>query len=274
MQSTINLKMASLVAGFAFFFGFALQALAYTDLEVEIDIYDDGAEVEVSYVNSDDEDVDLEYESDLTDLDDIIAEIVEKLDDDEIDADAIEDVAEVENEDGSLDADKEDAQESLDDAEDAIDAAQEYLDGLDEDSDEVSEGNEKLDDARDLLAEAQTAFDEDDYETAEEKADDAEDLAEMVFKSDDDDDEDEDDDKDRSKFCERTKKAAGWGVAKKCHDQDGWEINDKLGDKIERFSEMKNFGKTTDRVELQSQLRQLLELLIELLQAQMALKSS
>jgi len=76
----------------------------------------------------------------------------------------------------------------------------------------------------------------------------------------------------KANFCERTSKAAGWGVAKKCVDNENFIINDKLADKVERFAEredrFKDFGKTTDRAELQNQLRQLLLVLIELLQQQ------
>jgi len=93
---------------------------------------------------------------------------------------------------------------------------------------------------------------------------------------DDSEDEDEDDDAD---FCDKTSKAAGWGVAKKCVDDENYSLNDKMVKKVERFEDKnmekyKEFGKTTDQAELQSQLRELLLLLIQLLQKQMLLQGS
>lgn len=192
MQQSINIKLASFIATLAFAFALALPAFAYSELEVEIDVYDDGAIAEVSYTNSDDEEIDEEFTYDVTSEEDIIAKIVADLADEEITVAVVTEAAVFYMEDGSVE-------------------------------------DEEMND-------------------------------------DDEDDEDDDSDgKDKSEFCEKTKKAAGFGVAKKCADKEGYQLNDKLANKVDRFAE---FGKTNDKAELQNQLRTLLVLLVELLSNQ------
>jgi hypothetical protein len=84
---------------------------------------------------------------------------------------------------------------------------------------------------------------------------------------------------DKANFCERTSKAAGWGVAKQCVESEDYVLNDKMVEKVERFQDrsmdkFKDFGQTTDRAELQNQLQQLLLVLIELLEKQVALQQA
>ncbi|MCA9367384.1 hypothetical protein KC887_03945 [Candidatus Kaiserbacteria bacterium] len=104
----------------------------------------------------------------------------------------------------------------------------------------------------------------------------ASDDDEMEDGDDDDDgeemDDNNDDSKDRSEFCKRTtEKAAGFGVAKKCVNEEGYQVNDKLANKVNRFAD---YGKSTDKAVLQGQLRELLLVLIQLLQQQMALQNT
>lgn len=108
--------------------------------------------------------------------------------------------------------------------------------------------------------------------------DDIEDIAEVEHEDDEAEENDDDEDDDRD-FCERTKQAAGWGVAKKCVDDEDYELNDKMVKKVERFEDRnmekyREYGKSTDKTELQNQLRELLLVLVQLLQKQMELQDN
>ena len=298
MQLSIINKLAIIAATLAVAFGAAFTAFAYEELEIEIDVRDNSTRVEVEYQGAEGE-VNEVYEYEETDLDQVYDLLAEDLDisTDEVE-DAVtsvtdEDEEEDEDEEGE-ESDEEEATEAIEDAEDAIAEAEEYVDSLFEGvvvstticdvvidpetgksstcpeykeeviDESLTKLKEKLADAKALLEKAEVAFDDGNFERAEDKAEAAEDLAEEIL---DDEDEDEKDEEDND-FCDRASNAAGWGVAKKCVDDDDYEINDKMEDKVDRFAD---FGKTNDRAELQNQLRELLVILIQLLQQQMAL---
>ncbi|MEN9922057.1 MAG: hypothetical protein RL097_333, partial [Candidatus Parcubacteria bacterium] len=133
--------------------------------------------------------------------------------------------------------------------------------------------------AQEKLDAAEDEYEDDDYAAAEDLADDAKELAEGIFEAEDNDDDEDDDEDDDRDFCERTKQAAGWGVAKKCVDDEDYELNDKMVKKVERFQDRdmekyREYGKSTDKTELQNQLRELLLVLVQLLQKQMELQDN
>ncbi len=269
MQVTLTHKLTVLATTLAVAFGMAFTTYAaFDDLEIEVKVYEDKVEVEVEY---DDEDKSYTYED--MDLDEAYDELVKDLDEDfdlEITTDEIEDIAEVEHEEDAADAIK-DAQDAIAAAADRIEDAEKAEvdeDDLDAASTTLAKAQEKLDDAED-------EYKDEDYAAAEDLADAAKKLAEGIFEVEDNDD-DEDDDRD---FCERTKQAAGWGVAKKCVDDEDYELNDKMVKKVERFEDRnmekyREYGKSTDKTELQNQLRELLLVLVQLLQKQMELQDN
>jgi hypothetical protein len=268
MQTLTN-KFIVLATALAFSLGAALTAFAYDDLEIEVEVYSDRIEVEVEY-DVDGEEMEEEYEYDTTDLDEAYGLLAVELGLNQQEVEdavvKVEEEEEEEEEEENEESDMEEAADEIADAEEAILEAEVCIAEMEEGSDEMSEAEDKLANAEALLADAETAFGEADYETAEEKAELAEDLAKEICGEEAVDEEDED----NGDFCDKTKKAAGWGVAKKCVDDDDYKINDKMADKIERFAD---FGKSNDRAVLQSQLQQLLLILIDLLQQQMSLQS-
>lgn len=277
MQLTYTNKFVVFAATLVFAFGAAITAFAYDALDIEIDIYDDYSKVEVSY-EDDGDGVVKKYTFSATDLDEIYALVAAKL---SISEEDVEDaVSDVDDHNGDGDKAMEDAEDAMEDAETAIAKAEAYIATLDEDeaSTTIAELEEDLADAKAALTDAENAFEDSEYGQAEQYADDAEDIAKKIYEDEEDehdeDEEEDDDSKDRSKFCENTKKAAGWGVAKKCVDEDGYEINDKLASKVDKAAtKYSDYGKSTDQTELQNQLRELLTLLIQLLQQQRAMQS-
>lgn len=272
MQLTITNKLAIFAATIAVAFGMSLTAFAASNLEIEIDIYDNGSIAKVSY-EEDGDDVTKTYTLEETDEDDIYAELADLLD---MDVDDIEEASEVSEEDGDVPADSEEAEEAIADAEDAIEDAADWISKLDDEETE-KEASTTLAEAEDLLAEAKDAFDDEDYQKAQDLAEEAEELAEGIHMSGEEDDDEDEDRKDD--FCKRTAKAAGWGVAKKCSDDDDYELNEKVVKKVERFQDRnmekyREYGKSGDKVVLQNQLQELLLLLISLLQKQMALQTT
>lgn len=274
MSKSITNKFAVTIAAVAMAFGMTLTAFAYDALEIEVDILAETTEVEVQYEEGGDV-VTEEYIYNTTDLEEVYVLLAAELELTEQDVeDAVVDIDEYDEV-----VAEEAAADAIADAEDAIADLETYIDGLDEESTStIEEFEAELLVATGLLADAKEAFDAEDYQEAEALAADAEAVAEDVLDTEGKEDEDEeeedegdDEDDDKSTFCERTKQAAGWGVAKKCVNDDNYVVNDKLAKKVTRFED---FGKSTDRIELQSQLQQLLLLLIELLQQQAALKAS
>ncbi len=272
MQLTVTNKLVILAASLAVAFGMAFTAYAsYDDLEIEIEVYADRVEVEVEYG---DESEDYTYnDADLEEaLDGLVVDLEEDFDID-LTASQIEDLAEIDNKEDE-DA-EEDASDAIKDAEEEIaDAAEriEDAEAAEEDEDDLEAASTTLAEAKALLADAEEEFDAENYEEAEELADEAKDLAESIFE-----DYDDDEDGDDSEFCDQTSQAAGWGVAKKCVDDEDYVINDKMAQKVERFQDKnmekyRDYGKSTDQTELQNQLRELLLVLIQLLTQQMALQ--
>lgn len=276
MQVTLTHKLTVLATTLAVAFGMAFTTYAaFDDLEIEVKVYEDMVEVEVEY---DDEDEDYTYED--MDLDEAYDELVKDLKDDfdlEITTDDIEDIAEVEHEDDEAEA-EEDAADAIRDAEDAIADAADRIEDAEEaevDEDDLKAASTTLAKAQEKLDAAEDEYEDEDYAAAEDLADAAKKLAEGIFEVEDNDD-DEDDDRD---FCERTKQAAGWGVAKKCVDDEDYELNDKMVKKVERFEDRnmekyREYGKSTDKTELQNQLRELLLVLVQLLTKQMELQDN
>lgn len=105
-----------------------------------------------------------------------------KKDHDDEDEDEHEDEDEDENEDEDEgeEVNEEDAQEAIDDAQAVIDALEEAINDAEDGSDK-DDAEAAYDDAVLKLAEAQTAFDDEDYEGADELADEAEDIAEDAY---------------------------------------------------------------------------------------------
>lgn len=282
MQQALTNKVAIITAAIALLFSTAFTALAYEDLTVDITIHADNTAVVATYTE-DGETVKENFNYDDTDIENIYVYLSDDLEIDQSEVKAAAEVTDL--------TDEEAAAAAIDDAQSAIDDAETYIASLDASTsqDTIDELEGKVADAQALLDEAQTAFAEDDFDTTEEKASEAQDLADEVNtladdENDEGDAEDEDkseeaDDGDSSDFCDRTSKAAGWGVAKKCVDDEGYKLNDKMAKKVERSqdrweSKYANYGQTTDRAELQNQLHELLLLLIQLLQQQMALETS
>lgn len=272
MELTITNKLTLFFVTLAMSFGVAFTALAYNSLEIEVDILSDTTEVEVSY-QEDGAEVTEEYTYNTTDIAEVYTLLAAELELSEQEVeDSVTDVSdETEEADEAEEAlsEVEDIEEDLAEASDAIAAAQAYIDSLDEESASttIDELEAKLATAQGYLDEAQIAFDAEEYEEAEDLAKQAEDLAKEIFE--DEDEEESDGDKTgNTNFCDKTKKVAGWGVAKKCVDNENFVINDKLANKIERFAE---FGKSNDKAVLQNQLLTLLQTLIQLLEQQKAL---
>ena len=266
MQQAIYTKLVAFFAMMALAFALAIPALAYSELEIDIEVGDVSTMVEVEYEESG-EKMEKEFEFETTDLDEVYQAIADELG---ISVDAVE--AALENEDGEEDeemSDMEEAAEAIADAEAAIADAAEYLEEMGSSSDDYVTKSGYLDTAKGYLAEAETAFENEDYDAASDWAEKAEDKVEDHILPEDEDEDEDGEEKDRSDYCDKTKQAAGFGVAKKCVGEDGYVVNDKLADKVERFAD---FGKSTDKAVLQGQLRELLIVLIQLLQAQMALE--
>ena len=146
------------------------------ELKVEIEIEDDKIKVEVEF-----EGTEIEFELEgVFDLDMVLDKVDELLEEDLADEliDAIEEayedaVADNEEEEEENEA-MEDAQDALDDAADKIAEAHAEIDAA---TGDTTTAEEKLQLAEDKLVEAQTAFDNEEYEDAETLAEEARDLA-------------------------------------------------------------------------------------------------
>lgn len=104
--------------------------------------------------------------------------------------------------------------------------------------------------------------------TDEDGGDDADDADD----SDDDDADDSDDDDadgDNGNVCTKSR-GIGFGVMTKCADENVKELKKDKEFRFEYKEAWKSYGKTTDRTELQNQLRELLLMVIQLLQQQLA----
>ncbi len=149
---------------------------ATEDFEVEIEI--DGGETTLSFTF---EDEDYEVTVDSTDEEDVLdaaADAIDSGDDaDDLDEDlrdAIEE--ELAGELAITEEDEEDAEEAIDAAELAIENAQTEVDAA-EDGPEKDTAVTLLGEAQDKLADAQEAFDNENYDDAEDLAEEAEELA-------------------------------------------------------------------------------------------------
>lgn len=260
MQNIISTKFVALFALVALAFAAAIPAYAYDELEIELEVEGDKTQVEVEYVENGEE-VEKEYEYSSTNEDEVITLLAAELG---ISEDDIKAAMEDESDDVVVDETMEDATEAIEEARELVTEAEAYIATI-EDEDDAAALEIELETAEGYLTEAEAALAADDFDKAEEKAEMAIDLIKDIILPEYEDENEDKEDKDYSKFCDKTKKAAGWGVAKKCADVEGYEINDKLADKVDRF---KDFGKSQDREVLQGQLRDLLILLIELLQMQ------
>ena len=158
----------------------------------------------------------------------------------------------------SSDEDKEDAEEAIEDAEEAIEDAELYIESLENDDKDLEE---YLEIAKDYLQEAELAFEDGEYADAEEWAEKAEDKVEVYILDDKDDNKGHGNDDDK---CDEDNP----GNSHLCDDDFEPEL-DRDRDRINLSDDFKNFGQSTDRVELQKQLQLLLTLLIQLLQAQL-----
>jgi len=267
MQKAINTKLVALFALMAMAFAVAVPAYAFEELEIEIEIKESKSLVEVEY-EEDGDDVEKEYEFETIDIEEVYALLATELG---ISKEEVKLVAEVENDDEEEDdSDASDATEAIDEATTLIAEAVDYIDTL-EDDDKVETLTEYLATAEGYLADAQTAFEDEDYEEAEDKASMASDKVEDHILPDSDEDEDEDEDKDDKKEtwtkekCE-TNPGVGVGVKEKCDDD-----YKKTKPNQDKFKE---YGKSTDRAELQAQMQELMQLLIQLLTMQLANQTS
>ena len=259
MQKAINTKFVALFALVAMAFAAAVPAYAYDELEIEIEIKDGKTIVEVEY-EQDGEDVEREYEYNTTSIQEVYTLLAAEL---ELSEEEIEDAAEVEEYEED-ESDMEEAQEEIDEAITLIAEAADYIDTL-KDEDKVEMLTGYLVTAEEYLADAQAAFDAEDYEEAENKAEMASDKIEDHILP-DDQDEDKDTNKQWTKDKCETNPGIGIGVNEKCDD----DYN-----KVERSDDKyKDYGTSTDRAELQAQIQELMQLLIQLLTLQLANQST
>ena len=249
-------------------------ALAYDKLAIEVELEDAQIEFELTHL-VDGEEVEEEFTYSTTNLEEAYELLAEDtgLSQDEIAA-AITEL----DEDLDEDTPEREAAEAIAAAEEEIAAAVVYIERLSSDSAQRTEYESWLTIAEDYLEEATAALADDAFARAESWAEKAEDKAELITDEDDDSDEDGYGDKDRghgndtdkcdednpgkAPFCDED------DDAEKQQDKDQEKTQDK--DKERDQDRYKEYGKTNDRAELQRQLRELLQLLISLLQQQMA----
>lgn len=253
----MTLQVAALLAGLALTFGVAAQALAYEEIEIEYETSNGKTIVDVSYELAGVE-KDSKFTYFTTDLDEVWEELSDELD---LSVEDIESI--LDGTYGVEEGNRADAEEAIEDAEFALEEAVYEIEDVD-DVDEKAELQGYYDTAEEYLEKAEEAFDFGKYADAEEWAEKAEEKVEdyILKSSSSDNDESEDEDNNKGHGNDDDKcDDDNPGNSDKC-DDDKYEDNDKSSD----FS---NFGKSTDRVELQKQLQLLLTLLIQLLQGQL-----
>lgn len=236
MQKVLALPAIALMVAISL--ATALTAFAYEDLEIEFDVTKSTTKVEVSY-EIDDEEVEVRYTYNTTDRKEVYRLLANELD---LSVAAVMEA----------DEDRQDAAEEIDDAKEAIEKAEAYIARLDNNSKERDTYKSWLATAKRLLADAETAFAKYDYVRAERLAEQAEDKAEYIYESTDDK---EDSDRGHGNNKDRCDKDNP-GKAKYCEDSQ----KEKLGDRF------KDYGKSNNRAELETQLRELMLILIQLLQ--------
>lgn len=129
---------------------------------------------------------DYVFTTDETDEDDIVDEIMDKVDDEDLRKSDVQRQLEVSEEDrdsrssdkkiSSADEDEE-AQEAIDEAAEAIEDAEEEIEEAEDDDRDTDEAEELLEEAEELLDDAEDAFDDEDYEEALDLAEEAAELA-------------------------------------------------------------------------------------------------
>ena len=251
----MTLQVAALLAGLALTFGVATQALAYEEIEIEYETSNGKTIVDVSY-ELDGIQKDSKFNYSTTDLDEVWEKLSDDLDLTVEDIEAILDGTYFDEDNGS----REDAEEAIEDAEFALEEAVYEIEDED-DVDERAELQEYYDTAEEYLEEADEAFNYGEYADAEEWAEKAEDKVEVYILDDKDDNKGHGNDDDK---CDEDNP----GNSHLCDDDFEPEL-DRDRDRINLSDDFKNFGQSTDRVELQKQLQLLLTLLIQLLQAQL-----
>lgn len=285
MQRAINIKLVALFAVVAMAFAAAVPAYAYDELEIEVEIKSNKTLVEVEY-EEDGVETETEYEYETTDLQEVYSLLATELDisEDEVEAatsieDEDEDEDEDENEDEDDMATQEEAEDAIADAASEIEKAQTVITEAELDGKEIDLSSTTLAEARELLVQAEEAYELEEYNEAESLADESEDLAKLArmkyidkteadIAEDEDEDEDDDDKSDNpwtKEKCE-THPGIGNGVKEKCDDD--YKKSDRNDDKY------KDYGKSNDREELQAQLQELMQLLIQLLNLQLANQGS
>jgi hypothetical protein len=171
--------------------------------------------------------------------------------------DKIEAAVKVENdEDEDEEEDRADAEEAIEYAAEAVAEAQAAV------ADKVSTDEDGLEVAEEYLAKAETAFADKEYNAAYEWAEKAEDKAEIIVYG-----PDEDDGTNKRWTTDKcdSNPGIGNGVNEKCDDD-----YRKLEPSHDKY---KDYGKSDDRAELESQLQELMQLLIQLLTLQLAQQS-
>lgn len=176
--------------------------------------------------------------------------------------------------------DKQDAEDAIADAESEIAALEDAIDATSTNANGFKDAEEALADARAKLTEAKKALADKKYAEAEALATKAEKFAQAGQsildddeRNDNDENDDDKDDKDNKRhLCHNGRTIEVDQAAVAAHlahgDQEGECGDDEASERDhDRF---KDFGRSTDRAELQKQIRELLQLLIELLTQQMA----
>lgn len=246
----------------------APQVLAYDALEIEVEEDDDEISFALTHVVAGDE-VEEEYEYDTANLDEAYDLLANATGLSVTDIKAAVVSEEVSTDEEEIEAT---ATEAIDDAEDEIAEASLYIATLAEDDDGTrSEYESWLVIAEGYLEKANAAFADEDFLTAEEWAEKAEDKAELITDR-DDDDKDGYGDKDRGHGnnpdkCDKDNPGKSPNCKSESSAKPEQAAKQKQGD-----NKFKDYGKTTDRAELQRQLQELLVLLIALLQQQMEME--
>ena len=245
MQKVVALPSILVMVVLAF--ATALTAFAYEELEIEIETLELSTKVMISY-EVEDETVKAVYTYNTTDRDEVYEKVADKLD---LTVDEVKEMVDDDASEEDEEKDSEDAAEAIEDAEAAIAKAEAFIATVADEA-KLDSYESWLTLAKDLLVDANEAFDDEEYADAKADAEYAEKKAKYVYE----DEDYKDDDKDRgygnnSDRCDEDNPSN----AKLCKDSPREKLSDRF----------KNFGTTTDRDELQAQLRELMTLLIELL---------
>jgi hypothetical protein len=264
-KAIISNKFGLFAILLAVLFSITSVAFAYDNLSIVLEVKKDNTVVYVDFADEDDDEVSDEYGYDTTNLRTVYKAILADLQEDhQIDgltADEIKKIAKVVTD--------KTAQRTITDTTAKLKRATTYVASLKED---VSDLEEDLEEANSILEDAKEAYADEEYVEATQKAEEVMSILTIIL-GEDKKTEVKKEKKDDTNFCENTDQAAGLGVAKKCVGEENYSINEKLGEKVERFqdramSKYEKYGQSTDKDELQNQLRELLLVLIELLQKQ------